>query len=83
MIISDQKQFQNLRLQEEESNELNDVVDKVWTLHKYWASNSSAGTTEDGNVLAHWATGFQFLPALLMWPIMFFAIINYGSNFKV
>ena len=29
MIISDQKQFQNLRLQEEESNELNDVVDKV------------------------------------------------------
>jgi len=38
VIISTQKQlFQNLRLQDEQDNELNDVVDKAWTLCTYWA----------------------------------------------
>ena len=36
------------------------LVDKEWTLHTYWVSNNLVGTTENRNVLAHWATGFQF-----------------------
>jgi len=35
------------------------VVNKIWTLCAYWASNILVRATENWNVLAHWATGFQ------------------------
>ena len=40
-VISNQKQFQNLRLQNEQNNELKvwvNLVDKVQTLRVFWAS---------------------------------------------
>ena len=40
------------------------LVDKPWTLCAYWASNILARATGNGDVLTHWASGFQnfFLP---------------------
>jgi len=37
---------------------VNDVVNKAWTLHTYWASNILVGTNENWNVKVHWATEF-------------------------
>ena len=54
VIISNQKQFQNLRLQNEQNNELKawiNLVDKLWTLHSYWASNILVGAAENWNAL--------------------------------
>jgi len=73
-LVSDNfksEKFQNLWLQDEQNNEL-----KAWinwklsilpshSLCTYWASNILVGATENWNILAHSASGFQnYFPAM-------------------
>lgn len=43
------------------------LVDKAWTLHACWASNISVGATENWNIVAQWATGFQRFGGIQRW----------------